>query len=250
MSRTCTEGGRHKQALEHLALAESLEGEKLPNGFNSQATALLNTAQMENFARLSDRALATANKAWETFVRAEDDRDSEILISFFGTFLELNQPDKLRAVLDYAYLHLNDSVEEHKRLYQPGIYGFFESRDGVQHDQDFLQFLGFSLAGDREVMYRMFHHALKSSDGPYRDFMIPILKAFKLLFMENRIILEIRRLVADILFEKGRTREAITAWRQIITDRAQHDFPGASSITWVIARLAVLHMVQQDDAKT
>ena len=192
--------------MEHLALAESLEGEKIPDGFDSRANVLLNTAQIERFARLPDRALATANKAWETFVREEGDTDSEILLSFFTIFLELNQPDQLRTVLDYAYLRFNHGIEEHQLLRQSGIYGYFESGDGVKHDQDFLQFLGSSLAEDREVMYRTFHYALKPSDGLYLDFMIPILKYFKSWFMETRIMLETRCLVAEILFEKGRTQ--------------------------------------------
>ncbi|PKX92831.1 NACHT domain protein [Aspergillus novofumigatus IBT 16806] len=85
MARACTETGRYKEALEHSDLAESLHDASWDRAWQDPIGRLLNTAQMKHFAKMTDKAVVTANEAWETFLgQTEDHRDRYTLTSFWS----------------------------------------------------------------------------------------------------------------------------------------------------------------------
>lgn len=69
MARACTKVRRYKEALEHSDLAESLYDDSWYRGWQDPIGKLLNTAQIEHSAKMTDKAVATANEAWEAFMK-------------------------------------------------------------------------------------------------------------------------------------------------------------------------------------
>ncbi|KAF5854695.1 hypothetical protein ETB97_001207, partial [Aspergillus alliaceus] len=99
---------------------------------------LLEKAQMKHLAKLTEDAIAIAEKAWKLLLEKQDEDCDMDLFPFFST-LELNQPHHLRP-LSFEHFILD---------------GFI------------LQFC---------IMYRVLHHVLAYDDLHYLDLTISALK--------------------------------------------------------------------------
>ncbi|KAF3481028.1 Tetratricopeptide-like helical [Arthroderma uncinatum] len=223
MARTCTGIARHKEALKHLELSESLRSSLQENAHHVSRdiiSHLLYKAQMKHSAKLIDDAIATAVDAWELLLRMRaEDRDTE-LFSFFLIFLELNQPHRLRPVLDLVF-----SCPE-------------EGIDSTLRPLDFDRFfLNFFVAGPR-VMYRVLHHTLSHEDQRQLDATATILKKVDTEF-EN--LATVKYLLSTVLFEKGRTALGIQGWYEIASlSKASSDVWDRSARILSIGRLVDL----------
>ncbi|KAL3478572.1 hypothetical protein BJX99DRAFT_224327 [Aspergillus californicus] len=180
-----------QEALTHSNLAQSLDS----NGDSSKS--LLNMAQMEHRAGLTEKAIATANRAWEICVK-DPSPDQDDVSLFFNIFLELHQPQSLRPVLDFAFSQATK------------LSGYVENRP-----LDFANwFADLIIVYDRK-MYRVLHYAVKESDGEYLGLFPSIYQSLEERFGDFFLAPEIRYNLALVQFEKGRISEALRSWYDI-----------------------------------
>ncbi|KFY87295.1 hypothetical protein V500_07098 [Pseudogymnoascus sp. VKM F-4518 (FW-2643)] len=213
MARTLKELGRHKKALSHFELSNSLRKDFLGDKKleDSEYIAnLLSAAQMKHLARLPDDALATVEEAWQFVLRNDDEWFRPDLMSFFIIFLELHQPHRIRSVLDFAFTHLQ---------VPPG-------KQSLYHD--FPLFILESLSFRPRVMYRILHHAVTPDDQRYLDIIswivgkidtettewsvvgsFGIIGKIDILTWELNNLAEVGYFLATLLLEKGQVSQGI-----------------------------------------
>ncbi|RDL30658.1 Tetratricopeptide-like helical [Venustampulla echinocandica] len=201
MARACTEMARHKEALEHSELSETLHStlkESDDRFANDAIDDLLNKAQMKHHAKLTDDAIETAEEAWKLILKTKgEDRDTRLdLLPFFSIFLELNQPHRLRSVFDFAFTHFEEPVES-KITGRP---------------LDFESFILDCFIFRPRIMYRVLHYALAHGDQHYLDLTASALKKVD---TEHDSPEELKYLFATVLFEKGRRDVAVQGWYEV-----------------------------------
>ncbi|KAL2862512.1 NACHT domain protein [Aspergillus lucknowensis] len=228
MSRAYTETRRHKEALAHLELFESLHDtlnsdDGIP-GAKGHVERLLHRAQMRHRAKLPQDALAAANEAWEGVLNRGPDPDfgRPDMFPFFAIFLELHQPHRLRSVFDFGSAHS-------KEMAVRGV----DSEDFADSVLDSLDF-------GSHVVYRVLHHALTPEDHEYLDLIAGLLPRVDTLDRPLHFILLMKYALATVLFEKGRISLGIQIWSQVaaIPNEALSDtYNGPLTREWSISHL-------------
>ncbi|RLL93501.1 hypothetical protein CFD26_100163 [Aspergillus turcosus] len=197
MARACGDTRRYKEALEHSDLAEALHDGSWKRGWQDPIGQLLNTAQTEHFAKMTDKAVATADAAWEAFTEQRGhygDRDT--LNSFFSVFVELEQRHRVRQVFDFAVCH-------------PREFGWTET-DGL------VEFFTSRIIWAPRLIHKVLHYALMRDDGKHIDLVPSIvgrLESSKGEAIEN--LAEAKYLLASVMFEDGRIGAGIQAWYEV-----------------------------------
>ncbi|KFY20098.1 hypothetical protein V491_03989 [Pseudogymnoascus sp. VKM F-3775] len=219
IARTLKALGRHKRALSYFELSESLRKDFLGDkklDDNEYVANLLSSAQMKHLAKLPDDALAMTDKAWEFVLKNDDEWFRPSLVSFFVIFLELDQPHRLRSVLDFAFTHLQCP---------PG-------RRSLYHDFPLFILKTFSLRP--RLMYRVIHHAVTRDDRRYLDIILGVaakidtktsdwniidkfgvIGEIKTLTWEINNLAELGYFLATLLFEKGLVEQGIQGWYNV-----------------------------------
>ncbi|KAL2817712.1 hypothetical protein BDW59DRAFT_165869 [Aspergillus cavernicola] len=204
MTRACSEIGRHKEALEHFDLVASLgnNSEGPGYGLHGHIGNLLDAAHMEHRAKLSEKAISTAHKAWDEFIRPEqrDHISADLLLSFFVIFLELRQPHWFRSVLDFGFDHFQD-IQVVQIV-------------GMEAD-NFAMFLIDALASRGRVMHSVLHYALTPEDTGHLDLIAFIPGKLEHSTPEYVNLPELKFWIASVLFAKGRPGDAIQSWCEI-----------------------------------
>ncbi|OBT48196.1 hypothetical protein VE00_01084 [Pseudogymnoascus sp. WSF 3629] len=213
--RTFMKLGRHKKALLHFELSESLRKDFLGDNRLKSAeyiASLLSAAQMKHLAKLPDDALAAVDKAWEYVLQQHGDkRFHPELTLFFVIFLELHQPHRIRSVLDFAFTHFQDSP-------------------GKNFKEFVLEWFGFR----PRIMYRVLHHAVTRDDQCYVDIISEVIGKIDTENSERNVIdslgfwgkieiltwqltnlAELRYFLATLLFEKGQVSQGIQGWYEV-----------------------------------
>ncbi|KAL4866010.1 hypothetical protein BDV12DRAFT_173548 [Aspergillus spectabilis] len=208
ISRAYTKTQKHKEALVHLELADSLRNSVKKDeddyddddySWNDRVAQLLNLAQMKRRAKLTEDALTTANKAWEVLLNRGDDESDPDLFSFFSIFLELHQTHRLRSVFDFGATHFKEITIE-----------------GMAAN-NFGDVIFDSLTFRSRVIYRALHHALSPNDQEYLDLVASLLVKVDTLDWERHNIADLKYILGTILFEKGRVSLGVQAWYQVAT---------------------------------
>ncbi|KAF7588623.1 hypothetical protein BBP40_005461 [Aspergillus hancockii] len=204
MAHACSEIGRHKEALEHFDLVVSLSNNSEGPGYglHGHIGNLLDAAHMEHRAKLSEKAISTARKAWEEFIGPEN-RDyisADLLLSFFVIFVELRQPHCFRSVLDFAFDHFQDMQVVH-------IVGM--------EANNFTLFLIDALASQDRVMHSVLHYALTPEDTGHLDLIASIPGTLENSTPDYVNLTWLKFWLASVLFEKGRLGDAIQIWCKI-----------------------------------
>lgn len=219
IARTLKELGRHKKALSHFELSDSLRKDFLGDKKledREYIANLLSAAQMKHLARLPDNALATVEEAWQFVLRNDDEWFRPDLMSFFIIFLELYQPHRIRSVLDFAFTHLQ---------VPPG-------RQSLYHD--FPLFVLESFSYRPRVTYRILHHAVTPDDQRYLDIIswivgkidtettewnvvdsFGVIGRIDILTWELNNLAEVRYFLATLLLEKGQLSQGIQGWYEV-----------------------------------
>ncbi|KAJ6182853.1 hypothetical protein N7485_001495 [Penicillium canescens] len=197
MGRACTEIRRYKEALEHSDLAESLHDASWERGWQDPVGKLLNTAQMEHFAKMTDKAVVTANEAWEAFMGQEDDyRDRYTLCSFFSVFLELRQTHRVHDVLDFAV--------SHPQLFR------WTKKAGL------AELLATTLTWMPRVIYEVLYYARMRDDGEFIDLVASA--AARLEASVGELTYDVataKYFIASVMFESGRISAGIQTWCEV-----------------------------------
>lgn len=236
LARAYTELARHKEALQHLQLSESLHNPaQARSRFSGESLVdeLLNKAQMRHLAKLTDDAIATAEEAWKLFMEEKDVVVRDMgLFPFFKIFLELNQPHRLRSVFDLAFTHFEETAESRTR------------------PLEFEHFVRNSLIFGSRVMYRVIHYALAHDDRHHLDTIAEVMKSFD---TEDNNSMEVRYLLATVLFEKGQRDAGVQGWYKLASIPIHPGDPGDSPTLWdlssrmrSIGHLAALCLVDAD----
>ncbi|OBT67190.1 hypothetical protein VE03_02603 [Pseudogymnoascus sp. 23342-1-I1] len=219
IARTLKELGRHKKALSHFELSESLRRDFLGDNKlegREYVASLLSSAQMKHLAKLPDDALATANEAFEFVLQNDDEWFRPDLMTFFIIFLEIFQPHRIRSVLDFAFTH-----------YQAG-----PDRRPLYHD--FPSFILESFSYRPRIMYRILHLAVTAGDQRYLDTISGIVEKIdaetsdynvvdswgvigriKMLTWELNNLADLRYFLATLLLEKERVSQGIQGWYEV-----------------------------------
>lgn len=213
--RTLMKLGRHKKALLHFELSESLRQDCLGDNKLKSAeyiASLLSAAQMKHLAKLPDDALAAVDKAWEYVLeRHGDKRFHPELTLFFFIFLELHQPHRVRSVLDFAFTHFQDFPDKN---FKECVLEWFCHRP--------------------RIMYRVIHHAVTRDDQCYVDIISEVIGKIDTENSESNIIdslgvwgeieiltwqltnlADLRYFLATLLFEKGQVSQGIQGWYEV-----------------------------------
>ncbi|GAM40351.1 NACHT domain protein [Talaromyces pinophilus] len=198
MARSCSEVGRYKEALEHSNLAESLQVEEFESFGREigKIGKLLNIAQVEYHAKMTDKAIATVDEAWEAFM-GEDFRDYYSFTSFFSSFLELHQTHRIRPTFDLAFSH------------------FHETGSAESEIDAFVAVLRDTLPNPR-LMERILHHVLIHDDRKYIDLLVPTVN--RLDSMSWKSVsgpAEAKYFLGSLMFEHGVVSPGIRAWYEI-----------------------------------
>ncbi|KAL2704523.1 hypothetical protein AAEP93_005594 [Penicillium crustosum] len=200
MARAYTKVGMHEEALKHLELSESLwstfVGDE-DHDADDDINRLLNKAQMKHRANLTDDAIATTEEAWNLFLEHKsENRDYEFL-PFFMTFLELNQPHRLRSVFDLAFTHFEETASISRSI-----------------PMDFEGLILRCCILRAFMMYRVIHYALNRYDQNYLDVIARVLKKVD---AESDYPVEIKYRLATVLFEKGQRDAAVQGWYEVVS---------------------------------
>lgn len=205
MSRACKAAGRHQKALEHLDLAISLteKPDASAHGIDGHIADLLDTAYIEFRVNKIDKAISTAQRAWEEFSRIENRhrlRFGTLLQSFLATFSELRQVHRLRSVWDFALEHSEDIVPMRLK--------------GIEED-NFASFVVDAFVHHPRVMHSVLHYVLTPEDTEYLNLIasIPVFDEHELGNMGT----EMQFYLASVLFEKGRSKDAVQKWCENVT---------------------------------
>jgi tetratricopeptide (TPR) repeat protein len=218
MARACTKVGRYKEALEHSDLAESLYDNSWDRDWQDSIGKLLNTAQMEHLGKMTDKAVATANEAWETFVGQKDDyRDRDTLHSFFWLFLQLHETDRVQDVFDFAV-----------------------SLSWTEKD-DLIEFLTSAIIWAPRIIYRALHYALMRDNGKHIDLvaLIPGRAAASRETQTDNLAVA-KYLLGSMMFEHGLIRTGIQAWYEVASLDNSDSWNIEAAQTWSRSRLATV----------
>jgi tetratricopeptide (TPR) repeat protein len=218
MARACAKVGRYIEALEHSDLAELLYDNCWDRGWQDSIGKLLNTAQMEHVAKMADKAVATANEAWEAFVAQKDDyRDRDTLHSFFWLFLELHQTHRVQDVFDFAV-----------------------SLRWTEKD-DLVEFLTSAIIWAPRLIYRVLHYALMRNDGKHID-LIALIPGRVAASRETQTdnLAAAKYLLASVMFEHGLISAGIQAWYEVISLDNPDGWNTEPAQTWSRSRLATV----------
>ncbi|CAI7592439.1 unnamed protein product [Penicillium discolor] len=200
MARAYTEVGMHEEALKHLELSESLQSTFVGDGdphADGDINRLLNKAEMKHRANLTDDAIATAEEAWNLFLEhRSENRDNEF-VSFFTTFLVLNQPHRLRSVFDLASIHFEETAGSNRSM-----------------SMDFERLILRCCILGPFMMSRVIHYALTRNDHNYLDVIARVLKKVD---TESDYPVEIKYRLATVLFEKGQQDAAVQGWYEVVS---------------------------------
>ncbi|KAJ5413252.1 hypothetical protein N7465_005557 [Penicillium sp. CMV-2018d] len=199
MVRACTEVRMHEEALKHLELSESLwstfAGNRDPGDYDA-VNRLLNKAQIKHHANLTDDAIATTEEAWNLFLENRGENcDNEFLL-FFQIFLELNQPHRLRSVFDLAFTH------------------FEETAGSRSMSLNLERFILDCCVMRPFMMYRVIHYALTRYDQNHLDAIAGVLKKVD---TESDYPVDIKYLLATVLFEKGQRDAAVQGLYEVVS---------------------------------
>ncbi|OQE07976.1 hypothetical protein PENVUL_c011G07255 [Penicillium vulpinum] len=197
MARAFSEVAMHKEALEHLELSESLRSTSEENNNPHDADsvqALLNKAQMKHLAKMTDDAIATAEEAWNLVLQIRLVHSDMELLPFFSIFLELNQPHRLRSMLDLAFTPFEKTANSRSRAL------------------NFECFVLHSYLLQSRSMYRVLHHALTHRDQDYLDL---IAGAVRKVDNELDSPVEFKYVFATLLFEKGQRDAGLQGWYEV-----------------------------------
>lgn len=197
MARSCTEVGRYKEALEHWNLAESLQVEEFES-IGNKIGKLLNIAQVEYHAKMTDKAVSTVNEAWEAFVgQTANYRDYYSFTAFFLSFLELHQMHRIRPAFDLAFSD-------------------FQGLGSVEREiGDFVAPLRDILSTPR-LMYRVLHYVLMHDDRKYIDLLVAMvnwLDSTSWKFIAGPA--EDKYFLGSLMFEHGLVSPGIRAWYEV-----------------------------------
>ncbi|GIC90947.1 NACHT domain protein [Aspergillus udagawae] len=216
MGRACTDTRRYKEALEHSELAESLHDASWERGWQDPVGKLLNTAQMEHFAKMTDKAVVTANEAWEVFMGQEEDyRDRYTLCSFFSVFLELRQTHRVHDVLDFAVSH----PQEFRWTKKEGL----------------AEFLASILTWPSRLIYRLLYYARMRDDGKFIDLVAAAAARGEASVGEiNYAVATAKYFIASVMFENSRISAGIQAWYELASPDDPDDL--AMRPAWVRSR--------------
>jgi tetratricopeptide (TPR) repeat protein len=205
LSRACKAAGRHKEALEHLEFSISMrdKSDDCAHGIDGYIADLLDTAYIELRVNEIDKAISTAQRAWEEFGRIEIQRRplfGTLLRSFLATFSELRQIHRLRSVWDFALEHSEDIPPRYLK--------------GIEGD-NFAMFLVNAFTIHPRVMHSVLHYVLTSEDTKHLNLItsIPVL-------IENEQLnsaAEMQFYFASVLFEKNRPGDAVQMWCETLT---------------------------------
>lgn len=219
MARTLKELGKHRMALSHFELSESLRKDFLGDNKlddREYIANLLSAAQMKHLAKLPDDALAAADEAFEFALRNDNEWFRPDLTLFFVIFLELYQPNRIRSVLDFAFTHLQRPSDKQTLYY------------------DFPTFLLESFTFRPRIMYRVLHHAVTQDDQRYLGIILGIIEKIdtetsewnvvdskgvvgriEILTWELNNLAELKYFLATLLFEKGQVKKGIQGWYEV-----------------------------------
>ncbi|KAJ5655135.1 hypothetical protein N7507_007085 [Penicillium longicatenatum] len=218
MARACAKVGRYREALEHSDLAELLYDDCWDRGWQDYIGKLLNTAQMEHVAKMTDKAVATANEAWEAFVAQKDDyRDRDTLHSFFWLFLQLHQTHRVQDVFDFAV-----------------------SLRWTEKD-DLIEFLTSAIIWAPRLIYRVLHYALMRDDGKHID-LIALIPGRVAASRETQTdnLAASKYLLASVMFEHGLISAGIQAWYEVVSLDNPDGWNTEPAQTWSRSRLATV----------
>lgn len=197
MARSCADVGRYKEALEHSNLAGSLQKDSMI--INYEISKLLNTAQVEYYAGMTDQALSTVDEAWEAFVaqEREDHRDWNTFSSFFSILLELHQTQRIRPVFEFALsdLHGMESPENEMDRFIDSLGGVFPRT---------------------RLLYRVLHYVLMPDDGKYTDILVSIVDRLNAPSWKRKGGDEKPKyFLASLMFEHGLVSSGIQVWHDV-----------------------------------
>lgn len=213
MARSCTEVGKYKEALEHSNLAESLQAE----GFRSIASKvgkLLNLAQVEYYAKMTDEAIATVDEAWEAFVGPEADyRDCYSFTAFFSSFLELHQTHRIRPAFDLALSDL-------QRM------GSAQKLGSAEKEMDDFATRLLDIFTLPRLLYRIFKYVLMHEDRKYIDLLASIVTWLdSTSWKRSKRPAEAKYYLGSLMFEHGLVNPGIRAWYELnFITPAEYDF--------------------------
>lgn len=202
MARTCSELCQHKAALEHFELSEILQPHSRDTLClqHDEISNLLYRARMELSAKLTQKASASVDKAWNALQQVRYDGRTPDVFLFFSMFLELHQPHRLRAVWDFLFANLQPSRAHEDEL--PPL--------------DFTEVIFDWLSYRSHIMYRVIHYAVTADDEDYLNLLAGINARFDTLDLKyGRGFTRYR--LSKILFEKGRIALGVQGWCNIVT---------------------------------
>ncbi|KAJ5982169.1 hypothetical protein N7451_012269 [Penicillium sp. IBT 35674x] len=218
MARACAKVGRYREAIEHSDLAELLYDDSWDRGWQDPMGKLLNTAQLEHVAKMTDKAVATANEAWDAFVAQKDDyRDRDTLHSFFWLFLQLHQTHRVQDVFDFAV-----------------------SLRWTEKD-DLVEFLTSAIIWAPRLIYRVLHYALMRDDGKHID-LIALIPGRVAASRETQTdnLAAAKYLLASVMFEHGLISAGIQAWYEVVSLDNPDGWNIEPAQTWSRSRLATV----------
>jgi hypothetical protein len=229
MARCCTEVGRYKEALEHSNLAESLQEED-SRFIGSKIGKLLNTAQVEYYAKMTDKAVATVDEAWEAFVGQKANyRDYYSFTAFFSSFLELNQTHRVRPAFDLAFSDV-------------------QGRESAEKETDgFFTFL-LDIFPTARLLYRVFNYVLMYDNREYIDLLLSMVNwlnstSWKLSIRPG----EAKYFLGSLMFEHGLASPGIQAWYEVkLLVHRTHDFYSEAAELRSRSRLAGVCLYHPD----
>lgn len=197
MARSCTELGKYKEALKHSKMADSLHAEDV--GFmGDKIRRMLNIAQVEYYAKMIDKAIATVDKAWEVFLgQKEDYPDYYSYTAFFSSFLEFHQTHRIQPAFDLLLsdLQKKGSAEE-------------EVDNFVAHLLDILS--------TPRLLYRVFQYLLMHDDKKYIDIIVSIVTWLDTnTWRGNRRSAEIYYYLGSLMFEHSLVNQGIRVWYEL-----------------------------------
>ncbi|RAO68317.1 uncharacterized protein BHQ10_004329 [Talaromyces amestolkiae] len=197
MARSCTEVGKYKEALEHSSLAESLQEEDSGN-IGDKVGKLLNLAQVEYYAKLTDKAIATLEEAWKVFAGQEVTyRDYYSYTAFFSSFFEFHQPHRIRPAFDFALTDLRGMQSTENEM------------------DDFIARL-LDIFTLPRMLYRVFQCLLMDDDRKYIDLLVSINT-----WLDSNPFRRVNRpaeakyYLGSLMFEYGLFNQGIRVWYEL-----------------------------------
>ncbi|KAL4981261.1 hypothetical protein BDW68DRAFT_183741 [Aspergillus falconensis] len=200
LSRSCSEIGRHAEALEHHILSKSLAPDEEDSYVipADETFRVLNAARLQHRAKQTEGALATVNEAWKSVARQNGWLYTDFE-SFFRIFLDLHHPQDLRPVFDRAATFYDVEDTDHFMF------------------KDFADFLERYICRSTRLTYRVLQYVLTPDDADHLDRLAFVMEHLDTLKDQHVLIPEYKYLVANVLFTKGRVHAGLDGWCQVLT---------------------------------